>query len=185
MAPEVALGAPAGAHHDHHHISLGFESPGPPTEEGPFELALELLMAYQIFPPRVGCPAVGRAPVQEGDRVGLLYRPLGGVGMFFASRVAGLIDRSDGGRIWRGFTYQTLQDHPELGEESFLISKDALGEVHFHMISWSVPGHPLVRALAPLARVLQNWANRSALEWMRTRVLERLAPGPPIRALVT
>jgi uncharacterized protein (UPF0548 family) len=77
---------------------------------------------------------------------------------------------------WNGvllFTYVTLQGHAEKGVASFLISRehDATGErLTFNIESWSVSGHGLAKAIAPLPRLLQKAITLEALDYFRRSV---------------
>lgn len=131
-------------------------------------------MSYRVFPLAMATPILIHEPLAVGDTVGLHFHPWLGFGIFFASRVCEIIDETDASGVrWRGFKYQTLAGHPELGEERFLVSLAPDGEVEYHMISWSTQGVPFVRALAPLARWLQNRSNRLALENVASMLLAR------------
>jgi uncharacterized protein (UPF0548 family) len=161
-------GAPDVSHRrDAHVIDLGADARG-----GPGDLhrrAAEIVLAYRVFPPRVGTPVVARAPVEVGDVVGLRYRTAaGGLELFFASRVTERIDGEHDGWWRTGFTYRTLAGHPECGQETFAVETElATGRVQYAMRSFSRPGHWLSRAGAPVTRWLQVRANRAALRHVR------------------
>jgi uncharacterized protein (UPF0548 family) len=54
-----------------------------------------------------------------------------------------------------GFVYATLPTHPEVGEERFVVERD--GEsVTFHVLALSRWRDPVVRAAAPVARLVQR-----------------------------
>ena len=64
-----------------------------------------------------------------------------------------------------GFTFRTLQGHPELGEETFFVEKDrASGAVRAGLRSWSRPGLWLTRLMSWFARRVQVRASRAALD---------------------
>lgn len=168
FAPGTEGGPGPGDHDEAFERVVGREAPGAPAVDGPLRRAGAAILAYRIFPAALLTPVLRRAPLEVGDTVGGFYHPLGPWlgGIFFASRA---VDRFDGptpdGRTWRvGFTYRTLATHPELGEETFSAEKDlATGQVVVAMRSWSRPGNPFSRALAPVARLLQLRANEAAL----------------------
>jgi uncharacterized protein (UPF0548 family) len=54
-----------------------------------------------------------------------------------------------------GWAYGTLPGHPECGEESFVVSRDAGGDVWFDVAAFSRPGGRLARTLGPLVPVFQ------------------------------
>lgn len=156
-----------GCHRDRYARVVAVEAPGLPVPGGPFGRVAAALSVYDVFPPRIG-QGVIRRPVQVGDTVGLLYRFAPGLTIFFASRVVDVFHEP----CRSGFTYRTLRGHPELGEETFCVEKDAAtGEVTASLASWSVPGHPLVRLLKPLARWMQRRANLAALDHLQFRSL--------------
>lgn len=169
LHPDVQGGPLPGAFLDRYEAVMGHEPPGPPEVDGPFRRAAHAIMGYEIFPPPVG-GRVLRRPVRVGDTVGLLYRFLPWLTLFFASRVTEVFDGA-GGRGWRaGFTYRTLPGHPELGEETFAVEKDAVtGEVRFSLDNWSRPGGVLTWLFLPLARRLQRRASLAALQAMAAR----------------
>ena len=80
------------------------------------------------------------------------------------------------GGVWRaGFTFRTLRGHPELGEETFFVEKDAAtGAVRVSLRSWSRPGLWLTRLVSPYARRVQVRACHAALDH-----LERTAKAAP------
>lgn len=165
----VEAGPPPGCFRDRYETLVGREAPGPPEVDGPFRRAAHAIMGYEIFPAPVG-GRVLRRPVHRGDTVGLLYRFLPWVTLFFASRVTEVFD-GPGGAGWRaGFTYRTLPGHPERGEETFAVEKDAVtGEVRFSLDNWSTPGHPLTWLFLPMARRAQRRASEAALRAMVER----------------
>jgi uncharacterized protein (UPF0548 family) len=153
-------------HRDAFERVVGLEPPGPPVDDGPLRRAGASILTYRIFPTWLLTPVLRRAPLMIGDTVGAFYHPLGRWlgGVFFASRVVAVFDEARDGR-WRvGFTYRTLERHPERGEETFSAEKDLVtGHVLVALRSWSSPGHALSRALEPVGRVLQVRANDAAL----------------------
>lgn len=60
------------------------------------------------------------------------------------------------GRV--GFAYGTLPGHPECGEESFVVSMDAAGDVWFEVTAFSRPAVWYARLGRPVAAMLQNLA---------------------------
>ena len=57
-----------------------------------------------------------------------------------------------------GFAYGTLPGHPEIGEERFVVERDAADAVVLTIVAFSRPGTRLVAALGPLAVLLQSRA---------------------------
>jgi uncharacterized protein (UPF0548 family) len=81
-------------------------------------------------------------------------------------RIVAVVDEAD--RF--GFAYGTLPVHAEAGEESFVVSRDADGDVRFDVQAVSRPIHPLARAFAPVANRLQDAAVRRYLSAMQRAV---------------
>ena len=69
-----------------------------------------------------------------------------------------------------GFAYVTLPDHPEQGEEAFVVETTPDGTSRFRVTAISRPGSALVRLSGPLGGVAQSLAVRRYL-----RVAERIA----------
>jgi uncharacterized protein (UPF0548 family) len=157
------------AHFDHHSRIVGVEPPGAPVPGGPFERAAAAVMSYRAFPERVAYGVVNRTPVQLGDTVGLCYHLIPGVRVFFASRVVQVIN-TEAPIYQRGFRYQTLHWHPEIGAETLCAEKVAeTGAVRVYLDAWSLPA-PWMRIWTPVARAIQLAAGRDALDH-----LERIA----------
>jgi uncharacterized protein (UPF0548 family) len=67
-----------------------------------------------------------------------------------------------------GFAYGTLSNHPEQGEESFIVTRN--GTVEFVIETVSRPVHPAARVVPFVADRLQAAAIRRYLAAMRTAV---------------
>jgi uncharacterized protein (UPF0548 family) len=67
-----------------------------------------------------------------------------------------------------GFAYGTLSVHPECGEEAFIVSRDAAGNVRLDIDAVSRPSQPLARIVPWLADSLQDHAVRRYLAAMRS-----------------
>jgi uncharacterized protein (UPF0548 family) len=59
-----------------------------------------------------------------------------------------------------GFAYGTLPGHPECGEESFVVGREADGVVWFEVAAFSRPARWYARLGGPLTRLLQDLATR-------------------------
>ena len=96
--------------------------------------------------------------VEVGETVAIVTRQVG-LWVLAACRVTSLVDEPTA----FGFTYSTLPDHPECGDESFvvrLVSDDVIFEIE----ATSRPGIPLVRLAGPAARQLQKRAANGYLD---------------------
>jgi uncharacterized protein (UPF0548 family) len=108
---------------------------------------------------------VPRVPVDVGMTVGARYHLLPILDVFFASRVIARFDGPDNGWFRTGFTYRTLEGHPELGDETFSAEKElATGIVRVALRSWSRPGLWLTQLGRPALRAVQVGSSRDALE---------------------
>jgi uncharacterized protein (UPF0548 family) len=152
---------------------VGDAPPGPPAPGGPHARVAAAIFAYQVFPPSIVRGVLARVPVAPGDTVGISYRVVGGVRLFFAARVVACVDGARAG-VWRsGFTYRTLAGHPELGEEDFVVEKElTTGRVSVALRSWSRAGGWLTWVGTPVMRLAQRRASLAALDQ-----LEQVARG--------
>jgi len=158
--------APHGWQIDHHRVLLGH---GAET----FKAACEAIRSWKMFPPEMTQVFWPDTPQQPGDVVAVLYRarPFC-LWMLFPARVVYRVDdclergptvpvgqaspvdrpsRPMSGRDGRttlryGFAYGTLPDHPERGEERFLVEwNQADDSVWYDLLAVSRPGHWLAR----------------------------------------
>lgn len=172
ISPATAAGPQNYSFHDHHRRIVAVESPGLPVPGGPFERLADAIRNYNIFPARLG-RGVLRGPVQVGDAVGLRYYLLPGLHIFFASRVYEVIDQP----LRQGFSYETLAGHPEAGQETFSVTKDAqTGAIICELKAWSQLAPPWPRWLYPLTRPMQYGAGRAALDHFERLILETHPP---------
>lgn len=166
LHPRTLLGPTSRSYHDLHCRIVGVEPPGPALANGPFARAADAIINYRVFPPSLA-HGVLRRPIQRDDVVGLRYRLLPGVDLFFASRVSEVFDVLAPASQRRGFTYQTLQGHPEAGEETFAVEKNLLtGAVTVSLKAWSELGLAWARPFEFWARRLQLGAGRAALDYL-------------------
>src|SRR4029453_2922893 len=117
---------------DHHRVLLGHG-------EATFAAACSAIRSWQMFPPEMTRVYWPDSPQQPGDVVAVLYRarPLF-LWMLFPARV---VYRVDEPRRF-GFAYGTLPDHPERGEERFLVEwNEADDSVWYDLLAVSRPGH--------------------------------------------
>jgi uncharacterized protein (UPF0548 family) len=127
-----------------------------------YRRAADRLLRYDIFPPRLMrstvCTVDGR--VAGSATIVQRVRLPPGVRLEAAVRV---VD------VWRsgeevGFRYVTLAGHPERGEESFAVRRDAAG-VAFLVRGRSQPGTLATRLLRPLTRRFQRRATEAAVAY--------------------
>lgn len=170
----VALKAgrlPDHAQRDVYERVIGKEKPGEPVPGGIFERARDLIMAFDIFDPATVRAVTARAPVKEGDTIGLEVPFLPGLSWLFGCRVATTFSDVRDSRVRAGFSYHTLQGHPVLGEESFSVEKDfKTGAVKVALRSWSLPGHWLTVLGQPFLRMAQKNASKGALDYLEKKI---------------
>jgi hypothetical protein len=162
----VELGPRSQDNRDNHARIVACEEPGPPQAIA--RRLAEAILRFDIFPPHLATGVLARAPVQVGDTVGLRYHFVPGLDLFFAARVIDCFDQEVNGQ-WRcGFTYRTVQGHPECGEETFVVEKDIVaGIITVALRSWSRSGSWLATVGYPLVRRWQLRAGRSALDHLQ------------------
>lgn len=160
------LGPQPGDARDEYELEIAREAPGAPERDGPHRRAAAAIARYDIFPPELLTPVLERAPVRPGDTVGARYRFAPGVELAFASRVVEVFDGFDSRCELHcaGFTYRTLEGHPEFGEETFCVEKHPTsGRVSVALRSWSRPGTTFTRLSRLVMRRIQVQASRRAL----------------------
>ncbi len=153
-------------------VDLAQEEKGAPQPDGPFERVERSILSYRIFGPRLGTPTLASEPVEVGQTVGLRYHFLPGLSLFFASRVVAKFEREPTPQGFKsGFTYRTVQGHPEFGEESFLVYKDpASGRVRLHIYAWSRPGLLWTWLALPWSRHIQKRAGAQAVAFLSSQM---------------
>ena len=160
-------------HHDRYERRLGQEDPGPPGPQ--FRRIAKSILEYRVFPTTLIQAVKAPGPLVAGDIVGVRFVALPLVDLFFACRVLRGVAEMEEGRWCEGFVYQTLEGHPERGEERFAVEKELeTGVLWGRLSSWSGPGLWLTRLGEPAVRRLQRYANSRAL-----LNLQQIAEGRP------
>jgi uncharacterized protein (UPF0548 family) len=150
----TATGPPAGYVVDHTRVRLG-------AGEDVFRAARAALEGWGHF--RLGWVETWPAevPLRAGEVVAVLARAVG-LWWLAACRVVYAVDE-DGPVRRFGFAYGTLPDHPESGEERFLVEWDrADGGVWYDVLAFSRPRHVLARIGYPWVRRLQKQFGRDS-----------------------
>ncbi|WP_157597247.1 DUF1990 domain-containing protein [Streptacidiphilus rugosus] len=146
---------PAGYAHLRHRTRLGHG-------EAAFRTAAELLMDWRMHR-RIPVAVAASTPRAE---VGTQVRiTLAGV-VRGSCRVVWVVDDPER----RGWAYGTLPGHPECGEEAFLVSCDAGGDVWLDVTAFSRPGGRLARVLGPLVPLFQRAYARRCGQVLRAAV---------------
>lgn len=123
-----------------------------------FERAREAIQSWQMFPPQIARICRPVQMPQVGLLVGVLYKVwLLPVWVLFPTRVMWMIDdviENPAGPIHRfGFAYGTLGDHPERGEERFVVEwSEADDSVWYDLLAVSRPAHWLAWFAYPYTR---------------------------------
>lgn len=122
-----------------------------------FRRARAAIERWQMFPPEI-TTVYGVEQPYAGLTVAVLFaaRPLP-LFLLMPARVVYVLDESitrDAQTIDRfGFAYGTLPDHPERGEERFLVEWNRADDtVYYHLLAVSQPRHWLVRLGHPYTR---------------------------------
>lgn len=146
---------PAGYVVDHTRIKLG---------DGAqiFRTAKAALERWDHF--ALGWVQAWPCPIKQGEVVAVMARLLG-CWSLNACRIVAVVDRE--GTF--GFTYGTLPDHAESGEERFQVEWDReTGAVWYDILAFSRPRHLLARLGYPLVRRIQKrFARDSAAALLR------------------
>jgi uncharacterized protein (UPF0548 family) len=135
--------------------------------EGPkvYERAKEALRVWQQFDLSWVRLLPSGAPIEVGATVGVLARHYGFWSLNTA-RIVYLVEES--GEVWRfGFGYGTLPGHGERGEERFSVEwRREDSSVHYDVLAFSRPKHPLAWLGYPFVRLLQRRFSRDSKEAM-------------------
>ena len=118
------------------------ERPGPPEPGGTWVRARELMRDYEFADPRIVRAIYAPDSPLEGRDMLLEARLWGVLRFRFGVRVGGVVDQTveeDGRevRVW-GWSYQTLQDHLEMGQMDYQVWKwtdDGSVEFRIHVVS--------------------------------------------------
>ncbi|MBW3615289.1 MAG: DUF1990 domain-containing protein [Actinobacteria bacterium] len=145
---------PAGYRHDRLQVDLL------PSEES--FVSAKAGLAEWAPQRRSGLAVVADGPVAVGTTVAVAA-PLPVGWAIAACRVVAVIDEP----TRSGFAYGTLPEHPEEGEELFVVDRELDGGVRFSIVAFSRPHDVWTRVGGPLARSLQARATRKYLHVMR------------------
>jgi len=156
--PEVGAtrgSPPPGYRHDRRTVALG-------RGEATFVRAAEGLRQWA---PHRGAGIRLRPGMPDLDVGVTVVQAIGfpGFSAVAACRIVYVVDEADA----FGFGYGTLPAHPEQGEESFTVVRDAGGGVELVISAFSRPRHPLARLGAPVSRRLQVRVTDRYLDGMK------------------
>jgi uncharacterized protein (UPF0548 family) len=138
---------PAGYRHLERRMRVG-------TGERAFEVAAAAVVEWRLHAGMRVRPRADRARAEPGARVTVYLGP---------RRPAWLCLEAPCEVVWaadeptrRGFAYGTLPGHPERGEESFIVERDASDAVWLTVRAFSVGARWYTRAAGPLVPVFQH-----------------------------
>jgi uncharacterized protein (UPF0548 family) len=124
------------------------------------------LLRYDIFPRRQLQPEVcsddGR--LRDGTTI-VQHVAIGPLELEAAVRVVRLWRNKDGTSAETGFTYATLEGHPERGVSTFRLRRSPQGSLTFTIEARSRPGSVLTKLARPFARRFQRRATLAALTY--------------------
>ena len=159
------VGATAGRLPDgyHHTRARRVVDRGGGPDGGALTSLADRLLSWRVHELAGFAVAASDARVVAGAVV-VLRRRVGPLTIRAACRVVSVVDEPD--RC--GFTYGTLPGHPESGEESFAVERDADGSLVATVVAFSRPAARLARLAGPVGRRLQARAT--------VRYLDALTP---------
>jgi uncharacterized protein (UPF0548 family) len=137
-----------------------------------FESAKQAICEWRMFPSEVATLCWRKCPIETGRLVAVLYRARPALcWMLFPARIVYTIDKQGAeaaeGVDRFGFAYGTVADHPESGEERFLVEWDhATDEVCYDLLAISKPAHWLARLGYPYTRYEQARFRRLSCQAM-------------------
>ncbi len=145
-----------------------------PRHEDPsetFERAADLLFRYRLFPPHRMVTRVCTPDGRVRPAATIVQRIfLGSLGFESAVRVREVFDEPTFAGRRAGFSYVTLEGHPERGVESFAVLLHETGLIELTVTAGSRPGGLVVALGYPFARWFQAHSTREALLHFRSLV---------------
>lgn len=151
---------PAGYHHLRYRREVGHG-------QAAFVAAGTAVMSWQMHR-GAGIRVAAQEPVARTDATMVSALGVGPLHLSAPCRIVWTVDEPRR----RGFGYATLPGHPEMGEEAFLVERDARDVVSLTVVAFSRPALWYTRAVAPLVAPLQRVA-ASAYGWSVARAVRR------------
>lgn len=125
-----------------------------------FERAQEAFRNWQQFAVGWAAAVPDDRPIEEGTTVAIRARACG-LWSLAACRIIRVVDEDSPTRRF-GFSYGTLPDHPEQGEEQFLIEQGLDDSVRYEVTAFFRPNHVLIQLGWPYFRRLFNQFRRDS-----------------------
>jgi uncharacterized protein (UPF0548 family) len=130
---------------DHNRVAVG-------RGQEAFKRAVEAVRCWKMFALDWIDLCPPNAPIERGTTVAVVARHLG----FFSLNACRIVSVLDEARRF-GFTYGTLPEHAERGEERFTVECDIENDtVWYDILAFSRPNHFLAKAGYPITRRLQR-----------------------------
>ena len=132
-------------HHDRNRVQIG-------QGDEHWERAKQAVRDWKMFD--LGWCGIcwPETPIEEGRNVAMMASHLG----LWSLNACRIVYTIDGPHLF-GFTYGTLTDHAESGEERFIVERDEqTGEIFYDLYSFSRPKQILAILGYPYARYLQT-----------------------------
>ncbi|GAA3939123.1 DUF1990 domain-containing protein [Hymenobacter algoricola] len=172
---------------DDYETELPAEPAGPPTANGAWQAAQQILRAY-TFPPSDLITGIFVPDTPLEERIMVLRAQFLFFTFWFGVRIGGVTDETrtlpDGGQeqVW-GYNYRTLEGHFERGQIEFTVHKHlGTGQVMFRIHAFSQVGrisNPIYwLGFKLFGRTLQRRFAHQSLERMREQVETALHNGP-------
>ena len=117
-----------------------------------FTEAADALMSWQVQA-RSGLRVAASSLRVELAAVVVLRLGFGAVAVRIPCRVVRIVDDADE----QGFSYGTLPGHPESGEESFVLRRNADGSIDLTVSAFSRPASRLARLGGPVSTAAQHF----------------------------
>jgi uncharacterized protein (UPF0548 family) len=153
---------------DFHHVRMS-ERVG---DAASFDLAVEGLRTW-VAHEGAGLRVYPHEPLTPGATV-LLVTTVGPMQIVAPCRIVAVFKEP----YSFGFSYGTLPDHPERGEESFALNLRN-GATYFTITAFSKPVDPLARLAGPIGRAVQRSVTRRYVKALRRYVVTESAKETP------
>jgi hypothetical protein len=139
------------------------------------ELDLSFLWNYHIFPKSIMAFLTEwnykKRQMQIGDTIlqQAFFPPLGWLSqkLLFGVRINNIINEPNK----KGFSYETLKGHAEMGESTFTIEKSGESKLFFKIHTFSKPGNFLTKLVGPFFSIpYQSYCTKKALENVKRQI---------------
>ncbi|GHN00903.1 hypothetical protein WSM22_23920 [Cytophagales bacterium WSM2-2] len=138
------------------------------------ELNLDFLFDYKIFPTHILGALTQWEHEQRKMKMGdtivqqIFIPPIKNFSqkLLFGVRINSIVEEE----LRKGFSYQTLQGHVELGESIFTIEQES-DRLNFKIQTFSTPGNAITKLLGPVFSLpYQSWCTKKVLENVKRQI---------------